>query len=143
MFLSLAGKQWLHGGMPCWPGQLPASLGTHAHLQLLSLEHNTLTGPLPAAWVDGWPAVVNSSLVSLYLHGNAFSGGFPAGLARAPYLTRLYMQNNYFRCCCWAPAALLSPAIASRRCLLTCNRLLSVWLLGVYEPSSSAGEGHG
>jgi hypothetical protein len=96
--------------MPCCSGPLPASLATHAQLQLLSLEHNMLSGPLPAAWVDGWPSAVNSSLQTVYFHSNAFSGGFPAGLAQVPYLQELWMGSNSLRCC-WAAATHPLPAI--------------------------------
>jgi hypothetical protein len=75
-------------------------LATHTRLLTFSMENNSLSGPLPAAWVHGWPGAVNSSLQWLGFYSNAFSGGFPAALWQAPYLTELYMDSNHFRCCC-------------------------------------------
>lgn len=88
-------------------GTLPASLATHKRLQKLVLRSNALSGPLPAAWVDGWPGVTNSSLTDLRMSLNNFSGAFPAGLARAPYLAILLIANNNLRCC-WEAATLPS-----------------------------------
>ena len=74
-------------------GGIPAALATTPNLETLDVKNNSLTR-IPAEWVEGWPGAANSSLVNVRISFNGVEGPFPAGLAAAPALTFLVVNNN-------------------------------------------------
>jgi len=74
-------------------GAIPAALATAPNLETLDVKNNSLSR-LPAEWVDGWAGAANSSLVNVRFSFNEVEGPFPAGLAPAPALTFLVVNNN-------------------------------------------------
>ncbi len=94
-------------------GSIPSALATNTNLETLDVKGNRLS-VLPSEWVNGYPAVLNSSLVNVRLSFNNFSGPFPAALSSAPQLTFLVINNNTLR---WAPILYLCcippPSVAS------------------------------
>ena len=74
-------------------GGIPATLATAPNLETLDVKNNSLTR-IPAEWVEGWPGAANSSLVNVRFSYNGVEGPFPAGLAAAPALTFLVVNNN-------------------------------------------------
>ena len=75
-------------------GSIPSSLATAPNLQTIDLRNNSLNGPLPREWVEGWPGAENSSLVNVRFSLNEIPGPFPAALARVPGLTFLTANQN-------------------------------------------------
>ncbi|HEV7787362.1 MAG TPA: pre-peptidase C-terminal domain-containing protein, partial [Thermoanaerobaculia bacterium] len=69
-------------------GSLPAGLGNLAHLQVLDLSANQLTGTMP-------PQLGNlAALTYLDLSSNAFTGAIPPDLSRLANLQTLYLGGN-------------------------------------------------
>lgn len=108
IYLSLADNQ-LTGPLPCsWPlrlqwltlsnnrlhGTIPAGLSAMKQLQLLEVDHNSLTGQLPVDWglVDAWP-----QLDILDCSANSISGTLPSSWGNPSAfqkLTLLYLDDN-------------------------------------------------
>ncbi|CAL8462033.1 g1564 [Coccomyxa elongata] len=74
-------------------GGIPSALATNTNLETLDVKGNRLS-VLPSEWINGYPSVVNSSLVNVRISFNNFSGPFPAALSSAPQLTFLVINNN-------------------------------------------------
>nr|XP_027066700.1 receptor protein kinase TMK1-like isoform X4 [Coffea arabica] len=94
-------------------GSLPEFLGSMSSLQVLRLSQNRITGGIPASFKDSTLKVLwlnqqsgegmtgpidivatMGSLVSLWLHGNHFSGKIPKDINNLTYLQNLNLNTN-------------------------------------------------
>ncbi|KAG0605661.1 hypothetical protein M758_9G078000 [Ceratodon purpureus] len=78
-------------------GQIPSQLASLKNLQILSLDHNNLQGPI-STWLGCMTSLVEiggmTTLVELYFGSNQLKGHIPSQIAFLKNLQTLSLENN-------------------------------------------------